>query len=238
MMKKMRLAVMVALLATVTALNAQDLSFALKGGANMSNFYGKDTKSLKMKLGYHVGLAADYEFAPNMAIQSGLFFTTKGAKLPSLETTSKFGDVTATNSVKGSINAMYLQIPLHFAYKVNVAPDTRIVFHAGPYAAYGVGGKTKAEASVKLSGTLPDAQKAAYDAHVKALNSGLAKEANVFSKDGAYKAFDAGVGVGVGAEFGPFLVDLGWDMGLLNIAKAKGSNVKTQNAYLSVGYKF
>ena len=56
--------------------------------------------------------------------------------------------------------------------------------------------------------------------------------------DGQYKPFDAGLGLGVGAEFGPVLLDLGWDMGLVNISNRDNGDVKNQNAYLSVGYKF
>lgn len=52
------------------------------------------------------------------------------------------------------------------------------------------------------------------------------------------KPFDAGLGLGVGAEFSRFLVDVGWDMGLVNISNSSSGNVKNQNAYLSVGYKF
>ena len=82
--------------------------------------------------------------------------------------------------------------------------------HAGPYAAYGIGGKMKA-------GPL---------------------SINTFDKDLGFKPFDAGLGLGVGAEFGPILVDVGWDMGLTNISRASSGNVKNQNAYLSLGYKF
>lgn len=39
-------------------------------------------------------------------------------------------------------------------------------------------------------------------------------------------------------EFGPVLLDLGWDMGLVNISNRDNGDVKNQNAYLSVGYKF
>ena len=53
-----------------------------------------------------------------------------------------------------------------------------------------------------------------------------------------YKPFDAGLGLGVGAEFERFLVDIGWDMGLVNISNNTDGNIKNQNAYLSVGYKF
>ena len=120
-MKKLRLSLVVAMLAIVTAASAQ-LNLGVKGGVNMSNFYGDELTDKNMKIGFHVGLAADYDFAPSMALQTGLFFTTKGFKYE-------------TSSSEYTENLMYLQLPLHLAYKQDVTPGTRIVFHAGPYLA-------------------------------------------------------------------------------------------------------
>lgn len=208
-MKKLRLSLMVAMLAIVTAASAQ-LNLGVKGGVNMSNFYGDELTDKNMKIGFHVGLAADYDFAPSMAIQTGLFFATKGAKYSgSIGTIS--GDIT--------VNPMYLQVPVHFAYKQEVTPGTRIVFHAGPYVAYGIAGKSKLKVSSGESSAESDGT-------------------NVFGDNNLLKPFDAGLGLGVGAEFGRFLVDVGWDMGLVNISNVNNGNTKNQNAYLSLGIKF
>lgn len=175
----------------------------------MSNFYGDELDDRNVKIGFHVGVAADYEFMYNHAIQTGLFFTTKGAKYQ-----GEFGSVTG----EVSLNPMYLQLPVHYAYKIDVSPGTRVVLHAGPYVAYGIGGK----ANVTISSSEGSSETDGVD---------------IFGEDG-FDRFDAGLGLGVGAEFGRFLVDLGWDMGLVNISGYSEANVKNQNAYLSVGYKF
>ena len=234
-MKKIVLAL--AMVAMVGTVSAQGLSLGIKGGVNMSNLYGKETKDTKMKLGFNVGMAADYEFESNVAIQSGLYFITKGAKLSSSKIDQKVGDIRLSGTVDKTANAMYLQVPLHLAYKIDVTPGARVVLHAGPYAAYGVGGKISGKSTVKVSGNVPADQKAAVDAALKQINASTTG-VNTFDKKTGYKPFDAGVGIGVGAEFGPFLVDLGWDMGLLNISRNKGVNVKNQNAHLAVGFKF
>ncbi|MDO5664813.1 MAG: porin family protein [Bacteroidia bacterium] len=208
-----KIVLVLAMVAMVGAMSAQELTFGVKGGLNMSNFTGKGVKDTKMKLGFNVGIAADYEFAENMAIQSGLYFMSKGAKKEI---------ALGKDKITHTANAYYLQIPVHFAYKVDIAPETRIVFHAGPYVAYGVGGKSKYDS--KYTDILKKA--------------GISLDQNTFDKKVGYKPFDAGIGLGVGAEFGSFLVDLGWDMGLVNISRVKDAPVKTQNAYLSVGYKF
>ena len=208
-MRKMKFSLIAAMLIMVTAASAQ-VNLGIKGGVNMSNFYGDELNDKNAKIGFHIGLAADYEFMYNSAIQTGLFFTTKGAKYQG-----------SLGSVSGeiSVNPMYLQLPVHYAYKLDVSPGTRIVFHAGPYAAYGVGGKTKFKVFAGSASTERDGE-------------------NVFGKDKLLKPFDAGLGLGVGAEFGQILFDLGWDMGLVNISNVSNGKTKNQNAYLSVGYKF
>ena len=55
---------------------------------------------------------------------------------------------------------------------------------------------------------------------------------DTFGDEGIFERFDAGLGIGVGAEFGAILLDLGWDMGLVDILnvdfmEADLGNVKT-----------
>ncbi len=207
-MKKMRLTFVVAMLAVAVSVSAQ-LSLGVKGGMTMSNLNGDELTDKNMKIGFNVGLLADYEINQSSAIQTGLYFLTKGSRYH-----GSFGSI----SGEVTVNPMYLQIPLHYAYKIAVTPGTRVVLHAGPYAAYGVGGKSKGKVSI-------------------ADQSIESKGVDVFGDNG-FKPFDAGLGLGVGAEFGSFLVDLGWDMGLVNIANVDNATIKNQSAYLSVGFKF
>lgn len=208
-MKKVKFALIAVMMAVVTVASAQ-VGLGIKGGVNMSNFYGDELNDKNAKIGFNIGLAVDYDFAYNSAIQTGLFFTTKGAKYTASE---------GSASAEATVNPMYLQLPVHYAYKLDVTPGTRIVFHAGPYAAYGVGGKTKFKGSLG-------------DSSVKSGGD------DVFGDNNLLKPFDAGLGLGVGSEFGAIVVDLGWDMGLVNISNSDNGNIKNQNAYLSVGYKF
>ena len=195
-MKKLKLSLVIAFLGVISLVGAQTASLSVKGGLNMSNFYGDELTDKNMKPGFHIGLGADLGLTPNLFLQTGLFFSTKGAKY--------------TDSGSVTVTANYLQLPLHLAYKIDVTPGTKVVLHAGPYVGYGIGGKMKV-------GTV---------------------SIDTFHKDlGLLKPFDVGAGIGVGAEFGKILVDLGWDMGLTNIARV-GGDIKNQNAYLSLGFKF
>ncbi len=201
-MKNLKLTLIVAMLAVVSVASAQ-MRLGIKAGVNMSNIYGEDVKNTNMKIGFNAGLSADYDFAPNVALQTGLFASTKGFKynISTLEYTS---------------NLVYVQLPLHLAYKIDVTPGTKVFLHGGPYAAYGVGGKNSV--AVGSLGGSSD----------KVFGDGLAQ----------LKPFDAGLGIGAGFELGQVVIDLGWDMGLINLSNASSGTIKTQNAYLSLGYKF
>lgn len=234
-MKKIILLFLMAAMIGVTY--AQEISFGLKGGVNMSNIYGEGAKDTRMKFGYQAGVAVDYELVPNVAIQSGLFLVTKGYYHPTFEVDKTVGDIKIKGRFDRTSNAMYLQLPVHLAYKVDVAPEMRLVLHAGPYVAYGVGGKVTTKAFKGIAGNVPSEMQGAVDAVLKELDKNSV-EMKTFDKETGLKPFDAGVGVGIGAEFGSILVDLGWDMGLLNITKSKEVKAKNQTAYISLGYMF
>lgn len=112
-MRKMKFSLIAAMLIMVTAASAQ-VNLGVKGGVNMSNFYGDELDDRNAKVGFHIGLAADYEFMYNSAIQTGLFFTTKGFKTENTDLDAKYTE-----------NLMYLQLPVHYAYKLDVSPGTR-----------------------------------------------------------------------------------------------------------------
>lgn len=201
-MKRIKLSfLIVALLAVTSVANAQ-LYFGVRGGLNLSNMYGKEVTGNNVKPGFHVGLTADYDFSYNVGLQTGLMFNTKGLKVKE-------------SGAEYSENLMYLQLPVHLAYKIDVTPGTKVVLHGGPYLAYGVGGKR----SFKAGGT-------SLDLPSKVFGSGITE----------LKEFDFGAGIGVDFEFNQLVVGLGWDMGLINLANV--GTRKTQNAYLSLGYKF
>jgi len=198
-MKKIRiiwLFILAASFTCVSLVNAQDspLTFGVKGGVNYSNF-GGDLKSTKNVIKYQFGVTVDYEIIGGIYLQSGLELVTKGSKTKSSGTNTKY-------------NPMYLQVPIHFAYKHEIAEGTKLVVSLGPYAAYGIGGKVKGET----------------------------KE-NIFGKN-RFQRFDFGIGGGLGVEFGKIAVMAGYDFGLTNISDMKGVDVKNRNAYLTLGYKF
>lgn len=202
---------------------AQDkpITFGVKAGVNLSNFGGDGADGMDAKIGFNVGLTVDYALTQDLYLLTGLEFTMKGGKdegsISMVDPT--YGSISFTG--KENDNPMYLQIPIHLGYKLAVTDGTKIVFRAGPYVAYGIGGKTKLEGKFIKDGTTID----------------LDDDYDFFGKDMA-KRFDFGLGLGVGAEFGKIGATLGYDFGLVNIAPSDLAKIKNMNAYLTLGYKF
>lgn len=190
------------LVGTLFSVNAQDnIIFGVRGGMNVSNISGKGHGGLTMpRVGYNVGVTVDYALAPQLYLLSGIDFTTKGYYLKS---------TTVTPEVKSE--AMYLQLPVHVGYLVPVNNSTQVVFHVGPYVAYGIGGKTK-EVGTNVS-------------------------EKTFHKDGL-KKFDFGVGAGVYIDYSGFTIGVGYDHGLLNLTGHKRPSLYNSVASARLGVKF
>lgn len=200
-MKTIKLLLVATLILAGVSLKAQDnpFTFGVKAGVNMSNLTG-DIENNKVRLGYNIGLTLDYSITKGWYILTGIEYTTKGSNFKK------------TAGVKSSIHAAYLQLPIHAAYKMEVSPNTVLVFRGGPFLAYGVNGDyTQKVGGVKTS-------------------------SSTFSH--ALDRFDLGLGLGVGAEFDKVSLTLGWDFGLLDVSKVDGAKIRTGNAYLSAGYRF
>jgi len=185
------------------------LSFGVKAGVNMSNAsFGGDADN-KAKFGFQAGAFVEYGLPINFFLQSGLYFTTKGVKVDDVGF-----DVIGTTDT--SWNLSYIQLPIYGGYRINVADNTNIVFNFGPYLAYGVSGKIKID--------------------------GVSEKYNLYKKydgdDAMLKRFDFGLGAGVGAEFGKILVNLGYELGLANLANDDDGKFRNRNASLTVGYRF
>lgn len=94
-MKKIVLLVIVAF--TATQINAQDLDFGIKAGANFSTL--NDAKDLDNKTGLQAGIFLGVKFNDNFAIQPEVLYSQQGAD-------SDFGD----------FNLDYINVPVMLKY--------------------------------------------------------------------------------------------------------------------------
>lgn len=197
-------------LLSCTQLKAQNnkVTFGVKGGMNVTNFWG-DLDDADAKVGLNVGVTLDVGFTERLFLLTGLEYNIKGAK--------SSGFLLDTNSpgyAKLTLNPMYIQLPLHFGYKLPIGKTTKLVFRGGTYFAYGVGGKAKLSVS----------------------NYGNEK-VDVF-QDGLLKKFDFGLGTGAGVELGKITLGMSYDIGLLDIWDVDGFSARNNSFDINVGYKF
>lgn len=208
--------IIVILLVCSTALDAQNpLRFSVKAGVNLSD-YTNDIENNDIKAGYNAGLIATYRISRSFYLMSGLEVASKGTRVKDRNPT---GEINATGYArnKASFNPVYLQVPIHAGYRLRAATDMVVLFHAGPFVSYGVGGKITEEITRGDNYT-----KNKYDA---------------FGKHGILKRWDIGIGLGTGFAFQDLSLNFGYDLGFLNAYKGDAS-IKNNTAHVSVAYRF
>lgn len=175
-----------------------------KVGMNFSNMTKLD--DAKALPGFHLGVGMDYGFSENWSLQSGLIISSKGYKY-------KVGDE------KETARPIYLDIPILAAYKFNISDNTKFVINAGPYLAFGLGGKYKEH----------------YDGGE---DWKLFKGEN--GADAEMKRFDLGIQYGIGLELSDrYLINLTGQNGFISPKNYDGGkDYKNMTFSIGVGYRF
>jgi len=118
-----------------TAMSQKEgVRFGLRGGVNFQNINGKDNSGDKLEAdlltGFNAGVVVQIPVAPEFYFQSGLLYTTKGAKSDDFQGTG----------LAVELNPSYLELPLNLLYKPLLGKG-HMLLGFGPYIAYGLGGK-------------------------------------------------------------------------------------------------
>ncbi|CCY90348.1 putative outer membrane insertion C-signal [Bacteroides sp. CAG:1076] len=191
-----------------------DVSIGVRAGGTYSHI----TKSNHSdgKLGWLIG--ADLEIpvdkvSEDFFIQPSLLFLSKGDKC---STSGDVGDGDVA-TVETTENAIFMEIPVMAGYRLNIADNFNLTFNAGPYFAFGLGGKSELGMDATLWGS----------------PIGGGYEINTFD---SIKRFDFGIGLGAGLEIlQSWSVNLNYDFGLIPVIDGGG---KHRAFMFSVGYKF
>lgn len=160
-----------------------------------------DTKALP---GFNLGVGMDYGFSENWSLQSGLMISSKGYKIKDYS----------------KDRPIYLDIPILAAYKFNISDNTKFVINAGPYLAFGLGGKCKFDEGGDYK---------------------LFKGED--GEDAEYSRFDLGIQYGIGLEIGEhYLVNLTGQNGFISPFDYPdgydGDKPKNMTFSIGVGYRF
>lgn len=204
---KKNLLLLAAALGIATASYAQT-SYGLKGGVTfpkLSLTGGSMSYTSDAATGFYLTGYADVPVASNFSFQPGISLQNKGGKF----TTDEYIDF-ETDATSGTVNLMYIEVPLNFVYNIPAGPGN-VFLGAGPYAAYGVSVKAKT-GSLSESGTFNEMDLNAFDAGVNFL--------------GGYRLSNG------------FLINAGYGLGLANMLKDVEGDVAMKNKVFSVGIGF
>ena len=207
-------------------------TFGINAGLNISNAYEAANYILaprKSKPGFQVGFNADYAVSNAVYLRSGLSLTTKGVIHEAADVWIGGSNPPVTYS-KTTTRETYLQVPLLIGYQYHITPAYRLFALAGPYFAYGIGGKEITKSKTIHQSEEIDNKKVSTD---------------TFGKTGtSLSRTDYGLGGGLGAGYKRIALMINYELGLVNIAPDKEPGTtssvrdyKNRNLSITVGYR-
>jgi hypothetical protein len=146
---------------------------------------------------FHAGLDVEFGITKDFFIQSGVLYSIKGTKFSVL-------------GVEGQVNPNYIEVPIHLMYKFDIGGPKFLVL-AGPYFAYGIGGK------VKVASVTQDIQ-----------------FGNKSSDD--FKPLDYGLNLGLGVEMSGVQLTGRYSIGLTNLSPTTDVTEKNSVIEISLAY--
>lgn len=227
-MKKILFTLCLTLLA-FGAIAQSPVSFNAKAGVGVSNLWGKNSDG-HIKAAYKLGVGMEYAFSTTWALRPSLNFVAKGSQ----DEEKGVGKVI--------VNALYLELPILAAARIPIGERSNIVLTAGPYLAYGVGGRTTIDIDEKQ---IPSSTGfVTFGGKTKVDTFGDIGKGNL-----GCERFDAGVGLGVAFEYGKITIGAESQLGLVNMGSSELKDASEQmglgtfssknfSAFLSVGYNF
>lgn len=177
---------------------------------NLAKYNGIPTgvKS-SVELGFYLGGGMQYLFTENIFLETGLDLSIKRSSLKLSGWLGDLADEYLDENAKAKINPIYFHIPIHVGYKFYFTDDMKLNLSAGPFMAFGLGGKAKEDGE-------------SYD---------------VFGSDEGFKRFDFGLGLKVGLDINKINVHMGYDFGLINVHNTM-NDIHTRNFYIGLAYNF
>lgn len=210
-MKKFLPLFLVALVATATV-SAQGLRYGITGAMNVAN-YAMEVEGISFNPDSRIGFRAGFRMEMDAPfIYDGFYFDAEA--LLSAKG-AKFDSSSGESSSSVISRPYYLEIPIHIGYRYMFGRGNVGIFGSfGPY--FGVG----------LFGTN------------KVTVAGVESKPDAFSSDGL-KRFDFGLGLRAGvAMFEHYRIYVGYDWGLIDVAKAGGNKINNRNFYVGASYMF
>lgn len=217
---------------TVPALQSK-AQIGIRAGVNLSNVGAKDIQGDKIDTkivpGFHAGLTFDIPVADEFYIQPGALFSTKGFKQEVVA--SSVANYTRKET------PYYVEVPVNFIFKPELG-NGNLLLGAGPYVAYGLGGKYKNDGNLGSLGL-------STNGDLEFVND-YDDQSSTSDKSVYGKPLDYGGNLLVGYEFSNKLsAQLNAQLGMANLIPKNGgakpdADAKFKNVGfgISLGYKF
>jgi hypothetical protein len=209
---KKKLFILTMILASATIVLAQKPAMGIHAGATLAN-YKAEALGINLdadsKVGFMVGVMADFKVSKNFSFQPALNYLQKGGILNVDE-----GDA---GSTKTTLNLDYLELPLNFLYNVP-SKSGNFFIGAGPSFSCGISGKYKAESGGETM--------------EEDVNFGTGEEDDL-------KPFDFGLNFLTGYQFKQgFVVSVNYTPGMTNLSNDSEVKWKNNYFGLTLGYFF
>lgn len=221
-MKKLILA----LALTTTAALGTKAQVYVQGGLNLANITKTNdgqTEKNNILPSFNVGILGRLDLASMFALESGILLTGHGSKA---ETYFNGG----SDYIKTKFNPLYIQVPLNAVVKIPLEKQSSIFFNAGPYAAVGIGGKSKSESKFGplMSSSTKDIEFSNDDPFTSQ------------EEDAGYnklKRFDFGLNFGGGFQFNRVILKANYGLGLAKINSTESNNnANDKNKYRTLSF--
>jgi hypothetical protein len=228
MMKKL----MIVIAAAAVSVNAKAQLFYAQGGVNFANIStsnsGQTEKNYTLTT-FNAGLMSSFGLSKIVDLETGLLVTGRGAKAESY-----FNN--GNDYVKAKFNPLYLELPLNLLIKFPIAGGSHLFVNAGPYAAIGIGGKSKQES--KLGPLLSSSE-----TKIKFNDDDPFTSQQEDAGYNKLKRFDYGLNFGGGIAFRHIILKANYGLGLAKINSTDANNNsddknKYRTASVSIGIPF
>ncbi|MBK8495829.1 MAG: PorT family protein [Chitinophagaceae bacterium] len=198
----------------------------VQGGLNLANISKtKDGQTEKNNIlpSFNVGIMGRLPITSMFSLESGLLLTGKGSKA---ETYFNSGNYT-----KAKFNPLYIEMPVNAVVKIPLQKESNVFFHAGPYVAVGIAGKSVRETSTLgvISTSTSNIKFSNDDPFTPGENEGAAYD--------RLKRFDVGLNFGGGVQFGRIMLKANYGLGLTKINSTESNNnADEKNKYRTLSF--
>ena len=189
-------------------------AFVFKIGGGLASHYGSSAKNIGA---FQIGIGYDYRLGGPWSVEPALLYYAKGWKNKDREVNYYDNKGNLVYDDNGNIrkgvmnvtsNTNYIELPILIHFNIPESLDRKFTLSAGPYFAYGIGGKTKYKGDTEQTG----AARYYYD-H------------NSFDQEDMHR-FDFGITTAIDYHFmNAFSAGIATDWGLANVNKDGKKNI-------------